>query len=84
MKIALVSTEKVVQLETPAGTVPARIWQGETVDGIPVHAYITRIVPEVPTSDPDIDAKTAAFESDLQRCADPRPAVQAIPLRMVL
>lgn len=84
MKVALVSTDKIVAIETPTGEVPARVWQGETIDGIPVHAYITRIVPEVPVSDPEIDSKTAAFERDLQRCAEPRATVEAIPLRFVL
>jgi hypothetical protein len=64
--------------------VAARIWQGVTEDGIPVHCYVTRIVPEVPKSSPCIEALTARFKRELMRCADGRPAVEAIPLRMII
>ena len=85
MKISIESTSKVVMLELPGGgAMPARIWQGETADGIPVQCFITRIVPEIPKSDPNIDRLTAEFERDLQRQADPRPSVTAIPLRMII
>lgn len=84
MRIQLESTTKIVDLLTPTGTVPARIRQGFAEDGTPVHAFITRIVPEVPQSDPDIDMKTAVFEQELRRCADPRSTIAAIPLRMIL
>ncbi|MER9421293.1 hypothetical protein NKI88_02380 [Mesorhizobium sp. M0317] len=84
MKITIESTSKVVDLVTGGYSVRARFWQGETADGIPVHAFITRIAPEIPTSDPRINELTAEFERDLKRQADPRPSVQAIPLRMII
>ena len=88
MKITIESTSKIVELycgNTVHGApVPARIWQGETEDGIPVHCFITRISPEVPTTDPRIDELTAEFERDLKRQADPRPTVVAIPLWLVI
>ncbi len=37
MKIILDSTTKLVDLNG----VPARVWEGCTQDGVPVHAYIT-------------------------------------------
>lgn len=80
MKITIENTSKIVSL---SGN-PARVWQGETESGIPVQAFIIRIAPEIPNTDPDIDAKTIEFELDLQRQAEPRPTVQAIPLRMII
>lgn len=86
MRITIESTGKIVELQ-PAGAsgpVPARIWQGHTDTGIPVQVFVTRIAPEIPRSDPRIDELTEEFERDLQRQADARPSVQAIPLRMIL
>jgi hypothetical protein len=84
MKIKIESTSKIVQLRIGSHDVPARVWQGETDGGIPVQCFITRIAPEIPKSDPDIDELTAEFERDLKRQADPRPTVEAIPLRMFI
>lgn len=57
MKVTLEST---TQMTTLNG-IPARIWEGHTESGIPVHAYITRIA---------VDAKedTTQFEQELQEC----------------
>ncbi len=84
MKIAIVSTTKIVELVINGAIVPARVWQGETMEGIPVQCFITRIAPEILESNPRIDELTAQFERDLQRQAKPRPTVEAIPLRMIL
>jgi hypothetical protein len=84
MKIRIESTSKIVTLVVGGKDVPARVWQGETDGGIPVQCFITRIAPEIPKSDPNIDDLTAEFERDLKRQADPRPTVEAIPLRMIL
>lgn len=84
MKIALVSTSKIVTLVIDGKDVPARVWQGETVGGVPVQAFIIRIAPEIPKTDPRIDELTAEFERELKRQADPRPSVAAIPLRMII
>jgi len=52
MKIILDSTTQIVELvvdnqharcNRPGCIVPARIWEGQTDSGIPVHCYITRI-----------------------------------------
>ena len=79
MKIRIESTSKIVTLVVGGKDVPARVWQGETDGGIPVQCFITRIAPEIPKTDPDIDALTAEFERDLRRQSDPRPTVDAIP-----
>lgn len=84
MKIRIESTSKIVTLVVGGKDVPARVWQGETDGGIPVQCFITRIAPEIPKSDPNIDDLTAEFERDLKRQADPRPTIEAIPLRMIL
>ena len=84
MKAKIESTTKIVTLVIGGHDVPARVWQGETESGIPVQCFITRIAPEIPKSDPDIDELTAEFERDLKRQADPRPTVDAIPLRMII
>lgn len=84
MKIALENTDKLVKLNVAGQDVPARIWQGETESGIPVHAYVTLIVPEIPESDPRIDELTQDFERELERREPPRPTVKAIPARLIL
>lgn len=84
MKITIESTDKIVTFEVGGRDVPARVWQGETESGIPVQCFITRISPEIPKSNPKIDELTVEFERDLRRQADPRPTVQAIPLRMII
>ncbi len=88
MKITIESTPKIVQLVVNGREVPARVWQGETVTGdgvvVPVQAFITRIAPEIPESDPRIDQLTAEFERDLKRQAKARPTVEAIPMRMIV
>ena len=84
MKITIESTAKVVTLEFGSCSVPARVWQGQTESGIPVQAFITRIAPEISRDHTDIDKLTAEFDRDLERLADPRPSVQAIPLRFFM
>lgn len=78
MKVQLESTDQIVDLVTPSGTVPARLWEGETESGIKVHAFITRIV--VHKHD---DA--SQFEAELQEQRAPsRELAGVYPARMVL
>ena len=84
MKITIENTTKIVTLVVGGNDVPARVWQGETEDGIPVQCFITRIAPEIPQSDPNVDQLTEAFTRELDRVADPRSTVVAIPLRMII
>jgi hypothetical protein len=82
MKIAIESTEKVVQFQVGGSMVPARIWEGYTDEGIPCHCYITRICPSIPEPLPaEVERQ---FKASLQECIPPTPAVQSIPLRMIL
>lgn len=84
MKITIESTSKIVTFVVGGRDIQARVWQGETESGIPVQCFITRIAPEIPTSDPRIDELTVEFERELKRQADPRMTVEAIPLRLII
>lgn len=78
MKVKLESTTKIVELTTKdGGTCQARIWEGVTESGIAVHAYITRIAVGE-------GEDCTQFEVELQECAKPSAAIEAIPLRMIL
>lgn len=73
MKITIVSTEKVVDLNG----VQARVWEGFTDSEIPVHCFIVRIGVRY-------GQDTSQFERELKECAPPSEEVAAIPLRLVL
>ncbi len=73
MRITVESTTKKVQLNG----VPARIWEGMTDSGIPVHVYITRVAVEE-------GQNQEQFERELDQHRAPSPAVQAISLKLVL
>ena len=73
MKITVESTSKIVELNG----VPARIWEGKTESGIPVHCYVTRIAVAK-------DKDSFEFARDLQEHRPPSAEVEAIPLRMIL
>jgi hypothetical protein len=77
VNIQLTNTTKIVELATPSGVVPARIWEGHTESGIPVHAYITRIAVAK-------DQDASQFERELQECQAPSTALAAIPARLVI
>ncbi|WP_210516422.1 hypothetical protein [Hymenobacter terricola] len=74
MRISLESTTKIVELNG----VPARIWEGTTESGIPVHCYITRI--GVDENEP----RQHEFECELLQMRAPSPEVAAIPIRLIL
>ena len=80
MKIQLEQTDRIVELESDGGTVPARIWQGETESGIRVLAYVTRIMPVMDKDDP----RQQEFQDALAQTAAPRAEVNGIPLRLIL
>lgn len=77
MNIQLHSTTKIVQLKTTEGTMPARIWEGVTEKGIPIHAYITRVAVQK-----DLDA--SELEKELQEHEPPSVDIQNIPLSMII
>jgi len=73
VRVHLESTTKTVTLNG----VPARVWEGHTESGIPVHAFITRIAVHQ-------SQDTSQFEAELQECAAPSSDVAAIPMRLIL
>jgi hypothetical protein len=76
MKITVESTTKIVHMNR----IPCRVWEGHTERGVPVHVYIPRIAV---ASDSPAEA-FAQFEEDLKEQRAPSPAVEAIPLRLIL
>ena len=73
MKLRIESTEKIVTLIG----VPARVWEGHTESGIPVHCYVTRVAVAR-----ELDA--TEFERELQEHRVPSVEIAALPARMVL
>lgn len=80
VEIHLRPTTKVIELVVDGATVPARIWQGKTKNGIPVHAFITRVA--VPAGRPD--REYIEFEEALEEKEPPRPDVSAYDMRYFL
>jgi hypothetical protein len=77
MKIAIESTNRMVQVETPTGDVPARLWEGFTESGIAVQCLITRIAAS------SLDTLDQ-FERELTEHRPPAPGPQAFPLRFLI
>lgn len=73
MEITISNTTKIVHVNG----VPARVWEGKTSSGIPVHCFITMIAVKE-------DADTSQFERELTECKKPSPEVQAINARLIL
>ena len=76
MKLILESTDKIVEL----GNVPARVWEGHTESGIAVHCFITRVT----VAEGQDESVYSEFERELRECRRASPAVEAIPLRLIL
>jgi hypothetical protein len=77
MKLIIESTQKIVTLDTGAGQIPARVWEGHTDSGIPVHCFITRVA----VAD---NLPSEQFERELQQQQAPSAEIQAIPLHLIL
>lgn len=72
MKVILESTDHIVELQTPNGVVPARLWEGATETGIRCHAFITRIAVHK-------DADSSQFDRELQEHhAELSPLLQGV------
>ena len=76
MKIEVTSTEKIVQLNG----MPARLWEGKTESGIPVHCFIPLIAPTIPP----LDARQKEFLAELKQTKAPSAEMDAYPARLVL
>lgn len=73
MKITVENTDKIVELNG----VPARIWEGLTDSGIPIHVFVTRIAV-------NRENDTTQFETELKRTKPPSPDVLAYPTRLII
>lgn len=80
MQLILEATDKVVTLVTDKGEVQARVWEGTTGHGIPVHCFITRVA--VKEGRPPHEYNE--FEQALKETRKPSAEVQGIPLRLIL
>lgn len=80
MKITIESTTKIVEL-TVADVLPgilARVWEGVTDAGIPVHCFIPRIAVHK-------SQDATEFEKDLFEQRAPTNAdIEAYPLKLIL
>jgi hypothetical protein len=83
MKITLESTTKMVTLVVNGRNVPARLWEGTTERGIPVHAFITRIGPTIPEAELTAE-QDAEFQRDLQQQKAPSPGMEVYDMRFFI
>ena len=77
MRLTIENTTKLVELIVNGHAIPARIWEGHTESGIPVHCYITRVAVHE-----SLDA--AQFERELAEQRKPSVEIEAIPSRLIL
>lgn len=70
MKMKIESTSKIVTLRVGGQDVPARIWEGHTEAGVPVHAFITRVAVAK-------EEDASQFEAELQEHRAPSAEVAA-------
>jgi hypothetical protein len=76
MKITLEPTSKIVHINS----VPARVWEGQTISGTPVMAVVCLMQPQ--TIDPRL---LEEFERNLKVARTPRSeGGEAIDIRLVL
>jgi hypothetical protein len=87
MKITIESTDKITSLEIRDGlhgiSMPARIWEGYTESGIPVHVFVTRIAPTLEDK-PENAEKFREFDRELKAQRNPSTDIAAIPVRLIL
>lgn len=87
MKITIHSTDKIINLVDDTHrhiSVPARLWEGTTESGVPVHCFITRIAPTISKTEHPDDPRFAEFERELQEQEPPSVAVANYSLRLIL
>lgn len=77
MKVTLESTDKMVELVVDGHTIPARVWEGHTEDGVCTMAFVTRILCMEPE-------RSQEFDKALQETRAPSPVAGAIESRLVL
>lgn len=74
MKITINNTTKIVEING----VSARVWEGHTESGIPVHCFITRIAVHK-------DEDVSQFEKELTERVPPiNPDIESYPSRLII
>lgn len=83
MKITIESTDKIVTLKPGPllEGVQARVWEGETESGVPVHVFITRLAVPNDKITPEIEDR---FLKELVQTKLPSTEIEAYPLRMII
>lgn len=76
MNITIESTKKITHLNGIA----CRIWEGKTEGGTQVHCFIPRIM----ISGNEPDDVVEKFEKELEECVAPSPAIQQLPLYLLV
>jgi hypothetical protein len=77
MRLTIEQTSKIVEING----VPARVWEGETTQGVRVHCLITRVA--VKEGEPPWCYER--FEAELKECRPPSiESGQAFPVRLIL
>jgi hypothetical protein len=66
-----------VELSFNGSIIPARVWEGHTEAGIPIHCFITRVAVAA-------GADQTQFERELKEQRTPSFEVASIPFRMIL
>ena len=79
IELHLRPTSKLVTLSESGASkgVVGRIWQGQTANGIPVHAYIARVA----VSEGRPDHEYVEFEEALEESELMRPEIKELPLK---
>ena len=82
MQIQIEPTDKIVELEAGGGgRLPARLWEGTTDRGTPVHCFVTLIAPTIENPPAEVQQE---FARSLRETRAPSAAVASYPLRLVL
>lgn len=77
MRIHIEPTTRIVDVVGTAGIVPARVWEGETDNGIAITVLVTRIAAR-------IDADRSELERTLEEQHPPSIHADAWPNRLIL
>ena len=78
MKLHIEPTTRIVEIDMGDALVPARVWEGQTDNGIPVICLITRVAA---VRDNDLSELEAALVEQRTPTFD---GVQAFPNRLIL
>lgn len=73
MTITITNTQKIIYING----IPARVWEGKTESGVPIHAFVTRI-------GVDKSENLEQFEKELQSCKPLSKELESYPTKLLL